>query len=67
MDVVEQCKFALEGNSLSIPERVLIERGYLKTETRKGKFSFDVFHYSYIDGNNRNLKDNWTCDRRFWF
>jgi len=58
------------GDFFIATESILIEKGYIKTETKPGKGNLNVFPYDYLEKsenkNNLQIKGNWTCNKKYW-
>ena len=60
---------------LIIPERELLERGYLTTDTIKGRKNLNVFPYDHVETRSKitvpmhrhRVKGNWTCNKNLWY
>ena len=69
------------GEFLWLCEELLIEKGWIATDTQKGKTSLSVFPYDYVEKrlstmpntNRKELSDrklvhgNWTSNKEYWF
>jgi hypothetical protein len=64
---------AHHGVFIFLQEDLLIEKGFIRTDTQPGKIGLDIFPYDYVEkaklksrDNASRCKGNWTCDKILW-